>query len=145
MSIAVEVNQVDINAPEETTAIIRRAVTATLEHETVSDASISVTLLDDKRIRSMNRKYLEHDRVTDVIAFPLYERGETVVGDVYIGYEQAQEQAADADIELDEELARLAIHGTLHVLGYDHPEEGDRTQSEMWRVQETILRTLDVR
>ena len=143
VSVAVEVNQVDTNAPDDTQAIIRRAVTATLEHENVSDASISVTLLDDKRIRNMNRKYLEHDRVTDVIAFPLYERGETVIGDVYIGYEQAQEQAADANVGLEEEIARLAIHGTLHVLGYDHPEEGDRTRSEMWQLQEEILRALD--
>ena len=139
MSVAVEVNQVEINAPENTEAVIRQAVGATLEHEGVSDASISVTLLDDKRIRAMNRKYLEHDRVTDVISFPLYEKGETVVGDIYIGYEQAQDQAADADIELNQEIARLAIHGTLHVLGYDHPEEGDRAASEMWQLQEEIL------
>jgi len=139
VSVAVEVNQVEINAPENTEGVIRQAVGATLEHEGVSDASISVTLLDDKRIKAMNRKYLEHDRVTDVISFPLYERGETVVGDIYIGYEQAQDQAADADIELNQEIARLAIHGTLHVLGYDHPEEGDRAASEMWQLQEEIL------
>ena len=143
MSVAVEVNQVETRAPEDTEALIRRAVAAALDHEGVADASISVTLLDDKRIRNMNRKYLEHDRVTDVIAFPLYERGEAVVGDIYIGYEQAQEQAADANLDLAEEIARLAIHGTLHVLGYDHPEEGDRSKSEMWQLQEEILRTLN--
>jgi probable rRNA maturation factor len=142
VSVAVEVNQVETTATEDTEDVIRRAVAATLQHESVADASISVTLLDDKRIRNMNRKYLEHDRVTDVISFPLYERGEAVVGDIYIGYEQAQEQAADANVDLSEEVARLAIHGTLHVLGYDHPEEGERTQSEMWRVQEEILRML---
>ena len=143
MSVAVEVSQVETNAPEEAEAVIRRAVGATLEHEGVSDASISVTLLDDKRIKAMNRKYLEHDRVTDVISFPLYEKGESVVGDIYIGYEQAQDQAADADIELNREIARLAIHGTLHVLGYDHPEDGDRTLSDMWRLQEEILGALN--
>ena len=143
VSVAVEVNQIETNAPLDTEATIRRAVSAALDHEGVTEASISVTLLDDKRIRNMNRKYLEHDSVTDVISFPLYERGETVVGDIYIGYEQALEQAADANIHLTEEIARLAIHGALHVLGYDHPEDGDRTQSEMWRLQEAILRTLD--
>jgi probable rRNA maturation factor len=139
MSIAVQVNQVETNAPHYIVELIQRAVAVTLEHAEVTDASVSVTLLNNTRIRNMNRKYLEHDRVTDVISFPLYEQGEQVVGDVYIGYEQAQDQAADAGVDLDEEIARLSIHGTLHVLGYDHPEDGDRTKSEMWQLQESIL------
>jgi probable rRNA maturation factor len=139
MSIAVQVNQVETNAPQYIVDLIQRAVATTLEHAEVIDASVSVTLLNNTRIRNMNRKYLEHDRVTDVISFPLYEQGEQVVGDVYIGYEQAQDQAADAGVDLDEEIARLSIHGTLHVLGYDHPEDGDRTKSEMWQLQESIL------
>ena len=139
MSIAVQVNQVETDAPHYIVELIQRAVETTLQHEDVSDASVSVTLLDNPRIRNMNKKYLEHDRVTDVISFPLYEQGEQVVGDVYIGYEQAQDQAADAGVDLEEEIARLSIHGTLHVLGYDHPEDGDRTKSEMWQLQETIL------
>jgi len=139
MSIAVQVNQVETNAPQFIVDLIQRAVSVTLEHESVADASVSVTLLNNTRIRNMNRKYLEHDRVTDVISFPLYEQGEQVVGDVYIGYEQAQDQAADSGVDLDEEIVRLSIHGTLHVLGYDHPEDGDRTKSEMWQLQETIL------
>ena len=139
MSIAVQVNQVETNAPQFIVDLIQRAVSVTLEHESVVDASVSVTLLNNTRIRNMNRKYLEHDRVTDVISFPLYEQGEQVVGDVYIGYEQAQDQAADSGVDLDEEIVRLSIHGTLHVPGYDHPEDGDRTKSEMWQLQETIL------
>jgi probable rRNA maturation factor len=139
MSIAVQVNQVETNAPQYIVDLIQRAVSTTLEHAEVTDASVSVTLLNNTRIRNMNRKYLEHDRVTDVISFPLYEQGEQVVGDVYIGYEQAQDQAADAGVDLDEEIARLSVHGTLHVLGYDHPEDGDRTKSEMWQLQESIL------
>jgi probable rRNA maturation factor len=87
MSIAVQVNQVETNAPQYIVDLIQRAVSTTLEHAEVTDASVSVTLLNNTRIRNMNRKYLEHDRVTDVISFPLYEQGEQVVGDVYIGYE----------------------------------------------------------
>ena len=139
MSAAVEVSQIDTDAPRSTLALVKRAVEATLKHENVDDASLSVTLLPDARIRQMNRKYLEHDYVTDVISFPLYERGEKPVGDVYIGYEQAERQASDADVDLVDECARLAIHGTLHVLGYDHPEDETRTKSEMWVLQEEIL------
>jgi probable rRNA maturation factor len=140
--VGVEVSQIDTDAPRSTLALIKRAVETALKQESTAEASVSVTLLNDTRIRAMNRKYLEHDRVTDVIAFPLYERGEPPVGDVYIGYEQAERQAVDADVDLTEELARLAIHGTLHVLGYDHPEEGDRTASEMWQLQEAILKKI---
>ena len=139
MSLLVQVNQVETNAPAYIVDLIKRAVEAALEHENVAEASVSVTLLENPRIRQMNKKYLDHDRVTDVISFPLYEQGEQVVGDIYIGYEQAQDQAADAGVDLEEEIARLSIHGTLHVLGYDHPEEGDRTRSDMWQLQETIL------
>ncbi len=139
MNLSVQVNQVETNAPHYIVELIKRAVEATLKHEDVVDASVSVTLLDNARIRGLNRKYLEHDRVTDVISFPLYEPGEQVVGDIYIGYEQALDQAADAGVDLEEEISRLSIHGTLHVLGYDHPEEGDRTKSDMWQLQESIL------
>jgi probable rRNA maturation factor len=142
VSVAVEVSQIDTEAPRSILMQIRRAVEAALKHENVDDASISVTLLNDTRIRAMNRKYLEHDTVTDVISFPLYERGERPVGDVYIGYEQAERQASDADVDIPEEVSRLAIHGTLHVLGYDHPEDETRTKSEMWELQEAILRSL---
>ncbi|MGQ0561086.1 MAG: rRNA maturation RNase YbeY [Gemmatimonadota bacterium] len=142
MSVAVEVSQIDTEAPRSILMRVRKAVEATLAHESIAEASVSVTLLNDTRIRAMNRKYLEHDQVTDVISFPLYERGEKPVGDVYIGFEQVERQASDADVDIPEEVARVAIHGTLHVLGYDHPEDETRTRSEMWELQEEILRTL---
>ena len=142
MSVAVEVSQIDTEAPRSILMRVRKAVETTLRHQNIDDASISVTLLNDARIRQMNKRYLEHDYITDVIAFPLYERGEKPVGDVYIGYEQAERQASDADVDMTDEAARLAIHGTLHVLGYDHPEDGDRTKSEMWQLQEEILRAI---
>lgn len=143
MSVAVEVSQIDTEAPRSIFMRVRKAVETTLKHQNIDDASISVTLLNDARIRQMNKRYLEHDYITDVIAFPLYERGEKPVGDVYIGYEQAERQASDADVDMTDEAARLAIHGTLHVLGYDHPEDGDqRTKSEMWQLQEEILRAI---
>jgi probable rRNA maturation factor len=115
-------------------------VGAALNHESIADASISVTLLNDARISALNEQYLEHPGPTDVISFPLFQQGEPPVGDIYIGFDQARRQAAELSVGLEAELARLAIHGTLHVLGYDHPEDGAREGSEMWQVQESILR-----
>ncbi|HUP88464.1 MAG TPA: rRNA maturation RNase YbeY [Longimicrobiales bacterium] len=142
MSVEVEVNHSGTEVSDELQELVVHAVEAVLAHQKIVDASISVTLLGDEEITEMNREYLEHDRVTDVISFPLFDEGEEPVGDVYIGFDQAKRQAEDSDVTLQNELARLAIHGTLHVLGFDHPEEDDRTTSEMWSLQEQILKTL---
>ena len=120
-------------------ALLKRAVDLVLQHEGIEEASISVTLLGDREIAALNAQYLKHEGPTDVISFPLYEQGEPPVGDIYLGYEQAEKQAADLLIPFETELARIAIHGTLHVLGYDHPDEGAREQTEMWQRQESIL------
>lgn len=120
--------------------LIARAARATLRHADIGEAELSITLLDDTEIAAMNREFLSHDAVTDVISFALYDEGEDPVGDIYIGFQQAERQAAANDIDMTEELARLAVHGTLHVLGYDHPDGGaERTRSEMWQLQESIL------
>jgi len=120
--------------------LVRGAVQATLTHEGVEDAELSVTLLDDGPMRELNREHLGHDRTTDVISFALYQPGERVLGDVYVGWRQAIRQARAEGVPIEEEIARLAIHGTLHVLGHDHPDGADaRSGSEMYRLQETIV------
>lgn len=119
-------------------ALLRRAVVHVLDHEGAPDAELSVTMVDDAAIRTLNREYLSEDRPTDVIAFSLGD-DERVVGDVYVGFEQAVRQAGQLTVPLTEELTRLAIHGTLHVLGHDHPEGGDRDGSPMYRLQERLL------
>ena len=108
----------------------------------LTDGEISLTLLDDDSIRELNLTYLGKNAPTDVISFALHEGDEPVLGDVYVGYEQAAIQAAEAAISVEEELARLSIHGTLHVLGYDHPDTEARSSSEMFVLQERLVRKL---
>lgn len=125
--------------------LVQRAVRATLADQGVEVAELSVTLLDDAPIRKLNHEYLGHDRPTDVIAFALHGEGEPVLGDVYVGWRQAILQAEREGVPPREEIARLAIHGTLHVLGFDHPDEAEgRSRSEMFRVQEVIVAALDL-
>ncbi len=93
-------------------------------------------------IAGLNTRYLSREGPTDVIAFALHEAGEPVLGDVYVGYERAVAQSEERGISLQEELARLTIHGVLHVLGHDHDDGAGREPSEMYRVQESLLRTL---
>jgi probable rRNA maturation factor len=119
--------------------LLEHAVLRTLAVEGRSGLEMSLALLGDDEMRELNRRYLGRDRLTDVIAFALGD-GEELVGDVYIGVEQARRQAADMGVSFSEELARLAIHGTLHVLGHDHPEGDERERSPMFRLQERLLR-----
>lgn len=122
--------------------LVARAVRRVLERQEVPAAEISVALVDDEAMSRLNRDHLGRDRPTDVLAFPLWEEGESmVVGDVYLGLEQARRQAEAEGVAVAEELVRLAIHGTLHVLGWDHPEaSGAREDSPMFRRQEELVR-----
>jgi probable rRNA maturation factor len=122
---------------------IERAVRAACKSQGVHEAEVSVALLADADIRKLNERHLGHSGPTDVLAFALYEEGETVVGDIYVGFDQAARQAEDAGVTLHEELLRLVVHGTLHVLGLDHPEDPDsRDDTPMYRTQEELVRAV---
>jgi len=121
--------------------LLRAAAGAALRDQEVTRAELSLTLLDDHAMRALNRDYLQRDRPTDVIAFSLGDGDhDAPFGDVYLGVERALAQAAELDVPPGEELVRLAVHGTLHVLGHDHPEDDSRVRSPMWRAQERIVR-----
>ncbi len=129
---------VEAGACAKTRLGLARAVRATLADEGTKHGEISLTLVGDDRIRDLNRDYLDRDRVTDVISFALHGPGEPLLADIYIGYPQALRQAAELGLCAHEELVRLAIHGTLHAMGYDHPEE-DRFASDFFRRQEALV------
>lgn len=120
---------------------VRRAATATLRAEKVSDAMLSITFVGRAGISRLNRRYLGHEGATDVISFGLERVGkrDAVLGDIYICVEVARENARRQRIAAGEELLRLVVHGTLHILGHDHPTGATRTTSPMWQRQERIL------
>jgi probable rRNA maturation factor len=120
---------------------VEAAVRHVLSAEGVEEAEISVALLDDDAIAGMNRDYLEHEGPTDVITFAMHEGDEPPLGDIYVGVEQAARQATEWGATPAEEVLRLAVHGTLHVLGYEHPEGAERVESEMFIRQEELLRS----
>ena len=105
------------------------------------DAMLSITFVGRATMSRLNKRYLGHHGATDVISFGLGRAGRRgpVVGDVYICAEVARDNAKRQGISAGEELLRLVIHGTLHVLGHDHPGGSRRTTSRMWRKQERIL------
>ena len=120
---------------------VRAAAAAALKAERVNDAMLSITFVGRATISEMNRRYLGHRGPTDVISFGLGRIGKrgAVVGDIYICPDVARENARRQGVPASEELLRLVVHGTLHVLGRDHPSGSTRTASPMWRQQERIL------
>jgi probable rRNA maturation factor len=144
IAVAVSLEGVRIPLARARVAAIARAV---LRAERVRDALLSVTFLDAKAMRALNRRHLRRNRLTDVIAFGFRGAGTRgpVVGDVYISPDAARDAAAANGIPMREELVRLVVHGTLHVLGYDHPESEARVRSPMWRRQEALVRRLAAR
>ncbi len=141
MALEVHVN-VLADAPEDIGPLLERAAVVALEDAGLQDATLSLTLLDDADIAALNGEYLDRDGPTDVIAFALHDPGESPLGDVYVGVDRAAEEASARHIPLRHELARLAIHGTLHVLGHEHPDGAERESSAMWSLQERLVERL---
>ena len=134
--------------------LIRRAIAAVLDAEEFDQSvEVSVTLCDNEYIRKLNRKYRNKDAATDVLSFPLYDfaseelafaADESVaLGDIVISIERAKEQAKEIGHSFLEETAFLAVHSTLHLLGYDHERsaEDDEAQCD---AQRKIIETLDI-
>lgn len=117
---------------------VKRVVSKTLVLEKIKEAKVGVLLTNDRRIRSINKKYLNHDYATDVIAFGLNEN--ELLGDVVVSVEMAKNTARELKIPFKEELARYLVHGTLHLLGYeDKPKE---KHDKMHTRQEQILKNI---
>lgn len=86
--------------------------------------AVDVAIVSDRRIRALNRRYRRKDRATDVLSFPSSEPG--TLGDIVIAAGVARRQAREAGHSLQTELRVLALHGLLHLLGYDHERDAGR-------------------
>jgi len=105
-------------------APIAGGVERALRGEKVRRAEVNVILVDDEELLRMNREHLGHDYYTDVITFTLEEK--PLEGEIYISVDRAREQAREYGVGLYEEVKRLAIHGALHLAGYDDATDEQR-------------------
>lgn len=130
-------------------ALLRRAASATVEHQGLKDESeVVVVITDDDGIRELNREFRGLDTPTDVLAFPgtLSEDFVTpegysgYLGDVVISYSTAEAQALEAGHSVGRELELLTIHGVLHLMGLDDADEAGWRQ--MTDIQNEILASL---
>lgn len=101
----------------------------------IKSASVSVILVDDPTIHAMNKEFLHHDYPTDIITFPLEE--DTIDGELYISLDTAARQAAEYGVSFTNELMRLAVHGALHLVGYD--DATDEERKEMSRLEDRYI------
>ena len=122
-------------------ALVRRVVETVLRGER-RRALISVTFLGRDAMRRLNAEHKGHDRPTDVLSFAMADPAGRTVGDVYVCAWVAGREAHARGISLRQELIRLVVHGTLHALGRDHPDDEGRTSSPMWRRQERYVDAL---
>ena len=138
-------NETDVELTEEE-KMIQKLVEEVLKEEKVRNAECNIIFVDNEKIHEINREYRHIDRVTDVISFALEDEMENepsaqyemrVLGDIYISVDRAKEQALEYGHSFLREICFLAIHGMLHLLGYDHQTTED--EKIMFQKQEEVL------
>lgn len=119
------------------------------KHLNIENPLLNVVIVDNKRIQEINRDYRNKDAVTDVISFA-FEEVEDVkyddiryLGEIYISYERCVSQASEYNHSIKREFCYLAVHGLLHLLGYDHMNEEDK--KVMRGLEEEILNEYDIK
>lgn len=119
--------------------------TALVREDIQKESELSVTFVTDERIHELNKEYREKDQPTDVLSFALNEGGEQVsvegmpnlLGDIVISIARAKSQAIEYGHDFQRELCFLAVHGFLHLIGYDH--DSKENEVAMFKKQEDIL------
>lgn len=127
-------------------AVVRKAIFNTLAYEGFEkDVEVSVTFTDNAQIKELNSQYRSKDCATDVLSFPMFENNDYEIypepiplGDIVISLERAYLQGHHLCHSVYHEVAFLAVHSTLHLLGYDH-ETSKEDEEEMFRKQREIM------
>jgi probable rRNA maturation factor len=147
MTFALDI-QKEVEAPSGIEDKLKTAAQSVLENEHVVSAMLTILLTDDQTMRSLNRQFRSEDKSTDVLSFPFGEELGSLgdqppyLGDIAISVPYARRQAEARGHSATAEIQLLAIHGILHLLGYDH--EMEDAKEEMWAVQRKVLDQLNL-
>ena len=121
----------------------------TLKYEKVENAEFNIIIIDNQRIKEINKEYRGIDKETDVISFALEDSKDFIyedfrlLGDIYISLDKVKEQSKLYNHSFLRELAFLSVHGLLHLLGYDHMEKED--EEVMFKKQDEILDSFGIK
>lgn len=156
MQLLISNEQQKVEVSEGIEGFLRRALEEVLREEEFSQefieaAEVSMLLVDDTRMAELNQHYRQIAGTTDVLSFPMLDGdeeleviGEFLLGDIVISVPRALKQAQECDHSLDEEMAFLAVHSMLHLLGYDH-EGSDAEAILMHSKQKIVMKNLGLR
>lgn len=128
--------------------LINNVLVHGLKKLNINEVEFNVIIVDNDYIHKLNKEYRGIDRETDVITFALeddetFNPEERVLGDVYISIDKAISQSQEYGHSLKREICFLAVHGLLHLLGYDHMEKEE--EEIMFRLQEEILDEMGIK
>lgn len=150
LDISWEEESISLDQREPLSAMLSQAIEEAIRlSDGPEEAEVSLMLVDDQRIHTLNLEYRGVDRPTDVLSFALQEEldeepdsefEDDMLGDIVISAERAREQAKEYGHSFEREIVYLAVHGTLHLLGYDHEEEPDK--QEMRSKEEEVMALL---
>ncbi|MEG0022283.1 MAG: rRNA maturation RNase YbeY [Bacilli bacterium] len=134
----------EINETED----IKKVIEVAIEHEKLDNLEFNIIIVDNDYIHELNKNYRKTDRPTDVITFALEDYEDIkldhrMLGDIYISYDKAISQSKEYGHSLKREICFLAVHGFLHLLGYDHMNEED--EKIMFGKQELILNEANIK
>ena len=157
MDIIIENQQNKKELSDDVNTLIDDVVKKTLEYENFNtDCIVSVTIVDNEQIYSLNNEFRGIDRPTDVLSFPVVEfengqmldntgdyfEGKLILGDVILSAEKAYEQCVEYGHSFERELGFLVCHSVLHLLGYDH--ETDEEREVMRSKEESVMKLLNL-
>ena len=139
-------NETDCDLEEEIDKL-HEFITFVLKEEKLENVEFNIIFIDNPRIHEINLTYRGVDRPTDVISFALEDNkkidlGVRLLGDIYISIDKAKEQATSFGHSLRREISFLAVHGLLHLLGYDHMTEEE--EKVMFAKQEELLQKFQI-
>ena len=153
LKVYIKNSQSEVKVPVGIRLLIRRCCQAVLITEKFKrDTEVSVSFINNKEIRDLNRIYREKDKSTDVLSFPLGENGNydinaetgyVMLGDIVISLETAIKQAENFGHSLEREIGFLTVHSMLHLLGYDH-ETSTLEARIMREKEEAVLEKLGI-
>lgn len=140
-------NETNVNLSEEL-KVVKNVLRHGLEKLKINEAIFNVIIVNNDYIHKLNKKYRHIDRETDVITFALeddktFNPDIRILGDIYISIDKAKSQSEEYNHSLLRELSFLAVHGMLHLLGYDHMKKDD--EKVMFKLQEEILDEMDIK
>lgn len=147
MQLLVDQRTEDKLIDEEYLEKIEKALATALKMAGYEDEyQVSFSVVDQEEIQELNRDYRNKDAVTDVLSFQLYEKDQIpesgMLGDIVICAQRAMEQAEEFGHSYEREVTYLSVHSLLHLLGYDHEEDDDK--SEMRALEKKIMKELEV-